>query len=1076
MSHTSTPAYGTGPDGGSALSRRRFLQSGTAALGAAVAGGVVPAASQATAAPQGPAGPVPSGLLTALLDDATGIRAGHPRLSWVVPDLGPAPRQVAYQVQVAYTRKELAKRGGTVWDSGRVASAESTAVAYAGPPLAAASLYHWRVRTWVSPGKVSGWSQPQRVVTAAGDTWTATPLWAQDGSVTLRDGTFEVDVTITGVAAGLWFRAQNTANNYLWQLRAGSPGVLKTHVQRNGSYTVLAERPIDVPVPTGSPVRFRVELAGSTIRSYVGDALVDTTVDTTYAAGSIGLRNGSTESQRYHAASFTDATGHRVVDEDFTSGPGVFFGGTVSEGDLVVGTGRSLLAVLGESNDWALLRAEFDLPHKPVASAFVYATGQSPQPIRQYVYKLWVDGAVAGVGPVRAMAGEARYQTHDVTELVRPGRNALAALCYSSQQRAFQAQLVVVFADGTRQIVSTGEDWRTRRAAAWRPPAGITGGGYYQAPQEYVDARQEPLGWTRPGFNDNGWEPAAVAGPLAALEPAWVQGMELTTRRPAAVEQVSPGRWLVDLGQEVVGGIRLTVTGTAGQTVEVRLGEERDGDGARYNLRAGQTYREVWTLRDGRQEVEHWGYRAFRWVELVADPSLDLARAVEAVVLRLPWRQGDASFESSDPDLDRVWEMCRYSIAATRQDLYQDTPTRERGPYEGDAIINQLSEYATQRSYALARYSTSYLARRPTWPAEYRLQTVITAWEDYLATGDDSNLAADYDLFVARQLDESLNASGLVEKNPGSSSQANADLVDWPVTNRDGYVFTRVNTVINAWQYAAFSALSRIAGVLGRDDDEQHYAQLAARLRAAANEHLLDRASGVYVDGVGTTHQAQHASAFPLALGVPEEPDVRALGEWLASRGMRVSVYGSQFLLEALYRAGLADAAHALMTSREQFSWLHMLDDLGATIVMESWDPSIKPNTTFSHAWGSAPANVVPRFVAGVRPLAPGAREVLVAPQPGPLTCLRATVPTVRGPVGVSLDRRRGFKLVTDLPPNVGGRIELDVAQLGLGDGGPKSVHVRSDGRQPQRRVEAGRLVLTEVEPGRTVVSKAPGH
>src|SRR5690606_18584992 len=338
------------------------------------------------------------------------------------------------------------------------------------------------------------------------------------------------------------------------------------------------------------------------------------------------------------------------------------------------------------------------------------------------------------------------------------------------------------------------------------------------------------------------------------------------------------------------------------------------------------------------------------------------------------------------------------------------TPTRERGPYEGDAIINQRSEYATQRSYALARYSTSYLVRRPTWPAEYRLQTVLTAWEDYLATGDPSALTADYELFVDRQLDEALNAAGLVEKNPGSSSQPNADLVDWPASNRDGYVFTRINTVINAWQYAAFTALARIAGVLGRTSDAVRYGELAARLRAAVNAQLLDRDAGAYRDGVGTDHHAQHATAFPLALGVAEERDVRALGEWLAARGMRVSVYGAQFLLEALYRAGLGDAAHALLTSREQASWRHMMDDLGATIVMEAWDPSIKPNTTFSHAWGSAPANIVPRFIAGVRLLAPGAREVLVAPQPGPLQWLRAKVPTIRGPVHVVLDRRDRFQ------------------------------------------------------------------
>ncbi|MBE1488428.1 family 78 glycoside hydrolase catalytic domain [Plantactinospora soyae] len=1061
-----------------AFSRRGFLAaSGTLAIGAAsaatgIAVGAVADAAPALATPAGK--PAPTGLLTSLLDTPLGIVPDRPRLSWIVPALGRAPRQYAYQVQVAHTRKELSSRGGVVWDSGRVSSAESTAVAYAGPPLRPGSLYHWRVRTWATPSLVSHWSEPQTVVTAAGNTWIAEPIWAPDGSVALGDGTFEVSVTITAVAASLWFRAQNSANNYLWQLRAGTPGVLRTHVQRGGSYTVLADKPIGVAVPVGTPLRLRVELDGSTIRTFLGESLVDTTVDGTYAAGSIGFRNGSTESQRFGSATFTDPAGTRLVDEDFLAGPGVFTGGTVADGELVVDRGRSVLATLGESNDWALLRTEVVLPNKPIAGAFVHATAQSPEPTRQYVYKLWLGGRIVGVGPVRAMAGEARYQTHDVTSRLRAGRNVLAALCYSPQERGFLAQLVVVFADGTRQVFATGDGWRSRRAGGWRPPSGTTGGGYYQAPQEYIDARREPVGWTGTGFDDHDWEPAVAAPLTRALEPAWVTNMAYSYRRPTAVERPEPGRWLFDLGREVVGGIRLSVVGIAGQTVEVRLGEERTDTGARYNLRAGQTYREVWTLRDGRQQLEHWGYRAFRWVELVADPALDLTRAVEAAVLKLPWQDDDAAFASSDPDLDRVFEMCRYSIEATRQDLYQDTPTRERGPYEGDAIINQLSEYATQRSYALARYSTSYLARRPTWPAEYRLQTVLTAWADYLATGDPSNLAADYDLFVDRQLDEALNPAGLVEKNPGSSSQSNADLVDWPASNRDGYVFTRINTVINAWQYAAFDALSRIAGVLDRTADQQRYAELAARLRTALNAAMFDPATGAYRDGLGTDHQAQHASAFPLALGVAEERHVRALGERLAAGGMRVSVYGAQFLLEALYRAGMADAAHALLTSREQSSWLHMMDDLGATIVMEAWDPSIKPNTTFSHAWGSAPANIVPRFVAGVRPLAPGAREMLIAPQPGPLSWLRATVPTVRGPVRVHFDRRRGGHLSVALPPNVSGRIELELAALGITD--VRRLRVRSEGRSPYRSVADGRLVLSRVEPGSTVVEWPDRH
>ena len=158
-----------------------------------------------------------------------------------------------------------------------------------------------------------------------------------------------------------------------------------------------------------------------------------------------------------------------------------------------------------------------------------------------------------------------------------------------------------------------------------------------------------------------------------------------------------------------------------------------------------------------------------------------------------------------------------------------------------------------------------------------------------------------------------------------------------------------------------------------------------------------------------------------------------------------MSVYGAQFLLDALYRGREANTALRLMTSRDTFSWLHMIDDLDATIAMEAWDPSIKPNTTFSHAWATGPANVVARQILGVQVTSPGAAELLIRPQPGPLTWMSGTVPTIRGPVQVSVDKRRGRRprqigqsmprVVVDLPPNTTGRIELDTGALGVAPG-----------------------------------------
>lgn len=1059
-------------------SRRGFLRTGVAVGAGLAAGAATPVTARAVSASTTPDGrpgagllggrpTVPHGLITSLLDEPVGIATSGFRLGWIVPDLGENTRQTAYQVQLAASPTALEKSRPLVWDSGVVHSAASTAVPYAGAALRPAAPYWWRVRVW-SGERRSAWSAPQRLTTAI-DSWDGVPIWAPVDTTTITDGTLAADVTILTTSAGFWLRAKDSANTYLWQIFAGSPGRIRTHVFVDGSYTVLADHAVAVDVPTGTPTRIEITLTGDVITTTIGGVLVDTTTDPTYSAGTIGLRNGSTESQRYADITFTGPSGAVLVDADFADGPGVFAGATVTDGQLVLGKGQSVLAQLGESNDWSLVRTEFTLPHKPVEAAFVLATAQSPEGARQYVYKLWANGALVGRGPVRAMAGEARYHTHDVAGVLRPGRNALAALCYAAGDQRFLAQLVVVFADGTRQTIATDDGWRALRGARLLPFNGYTGGGYFDDPQEFWDLRQEPVGWTRPGFDDTGWSDAAPGTAFTATEPAAVNiDTELVT--PASVTQVSPGTWIVDLGREIAGGLRLHVngtTGTAGTAVTVALGEEIDADTVRYQLRAGNTYLETWTLRDGEQEVEHFGYRGFRWAQVSTDPTLDLRDAVHGVAIHRPWHDADSAFDCSNSDLTDVWHFARYTIEATALDVYQDTPTRERGPYEGDAYINQRSQYAVQRSYGLARYSNSFLCRRPAWPTEYHLMSVLSAWADYQATGDPDQLAADYGFYVAKNYDADLGADGLVHKAPGDSGQYDADLVDWPVANRDGYVFTDCNTVVNAFQYAAYVTLAEVATVLGKTADAGHYSDLAARLRGALNTLLLPAGAGAYVDGEGTTHTAQHATAFPVALGAAEPGDLPALGRFLAAGGMLTSVYGAQFLLDALFAAGQPDAAHALLVGTGTSSWLHMKNDLDATIVMEAWDPSVKPNTTFSHAWGSAPANVVARQILGVTVAAPGASALVVHPRPGPLTWLRGTVPTIRGGVGVAVERGATTRVEVDLPPNTTTRLEIDGAALGVD---PRALRVRAAPGSPHVAVTGSVLVLDGLGSGVTTV------
>ena len=163
---------------------------------------------------------------------------------------------------------------------------------------------------------------------------------------------------------------------------------------------------------------------------------------------------------------------------------------------------------------------------------------------------------------------------------------------------------------------------------------------------------------------------------------------------------------------------------------------------------------------------------------------------------------------------------------------------------------------------------------------------------------------------------------------------------------------------------------------------------------------------------------------FPLAFGLVPEKNRKTVVDFIRSRGMACSVYGAQYLLEALYAAGEDEYALELMTSKATRSWHHMLE-VGSTITLEAWDIRFKGNLDWNHAWGSAPANIIPRYVLGVRPLEPGFGKVLIRPQPGTLEHAAGTVPTVRGPVSVSFKNGRVFELTVDIPVNMTGRVSL---------------------------------------------------
>ena len=421
----------------------------------------------------------------------------------------------------------------------------------------------------------------------------------------------------------------------------------------------------------------------------------------------------------------------------------------------------------------------------------------------------------------------------------------------------------------------------------------------------------------------------------------------------------------------------------------------------------------------------------FRYCEIEGLPD-GAAVSFFRDAVNYPFNDEAASFSCSDTALNRVWELCKYSIKATSFSGYYVDGDRERIPYEADALINQLSHYCTDSEYAVARRTAEFLLAHPTWPTEWHLQMVPMAWYDYLYTGDKALITKYYDLLKAKTLLSLRESNGLISTRTGKLTDEVArslnytgkspikDIVDWPRSGSfgigkkeageaDGYKLTDYNTAVNAWHYEALVLMARISDALGEKADAAYFRKQAGVVHDAVNTLLFDKEAGCYRDGPGTRHCSLHANMFPLAFGMVPAERLASVLEFIRSRGMACSVYGAQFLLDGLYDAGEDDYALSLMASTGLRSWYNMIR-LGSTITLEAWDPCFKNNLDWNHAWGSAPANVVMRKLMGVEPLEPGFRKVRVRPRTGGLTQASALVPTARGGIRCSFELKPDCK------------------------------------------------------------------
>ena len=531
--------------------------------------------------------------------------------------------------------------------------------------------------------------------------------------------------------------------------------------------------------------------------------------------------------------------------------------------------------------------------------------------------------------------------------------------------------------------------------------------------------------------------------------------------------------YFIDFGKAAFATMDFTCNAKTPHTITVRVSEMLDNKGnvnrivpkkshIRYqeikvDVKPGQTAYQIQVQTDERNTRPNKAVPLpdgfpplvqFRYAEIEGIQGTVSANDITQLAFHTYWDEEASSFKSDNDILNQVWDLSKYSIKATTfNGLYVDGD-RERIPYEADAYLHQLSHYTTDREYAMARRTIEYFMKNPTWPTEWQQHLPLLIYADYMYTGNTELIERYYEHLKHKSLFELSNEDGLITSKkadkafmkklgfPDGYKKPLTDIVDWPSKNfadsktkgeRDGFVFKPYNTVINSFFYENMKIMAEFAKLLGKTQEALDFEYRAAKAKKAVNEQMFDKEKGIYVDGIGTDHSSLHANMMPLAFGIVPEEHYQSVVDYIKSRGMACSVYGTQFLMDGLYNAGEEDYALELLTSKDKRSWYNMIR-AGSTITLEAWDYEFKVNLDWNHAWGATQANVIPRGLWGIKPKTPGFGVVSIKPQMSKLKKSTIEVPTVKGTVKANYTYN-GERLQTyeiEIPGNIIGEFSLN--------------------------------------------------
>jgi alpha-L-rhamnosidase len=756
-----------------------------------------------------------------------------------------------------------------------------------------------------------------------------------------------------------------------------------------------------------------------------------------------------------------------------------------------------------QSEPAPMLRREFELGGV-VARARAYATSHG-------LYEVYLNGRRVGdqlFTPGWTSYGKRlQYQTYDVTSLLKAGANAVGVQLGNGWYRgnlpggvnrrnvygerlALLLQLEITYTDGREETLVTDQGWK----AATGP---ILMSEIYHG--ETYDARLAKPGWTAPGFDDRGWSAVRVASHRKdhLVAPAGPPVRRIQELKPVQILKTPAGDTVADMGQNMVGWVRLVAQGPAGTTVTLRHAEVLDKQGNFYteNLRAAKAAARYTLKGGGRETFEpHFTFFGFRYVAIGGYPGELTPEALTGVVVHSDMaRAGELA--TSKPLVDQLQHNIAWGQKGNFLDVPTDCPQRdERLGWTGDA---QVFSRTAAFNMDVAAFFTKWLRdvaadqfedgsvphvvpnvltrpdNRAAGSSGWADAAVIVPWTMYLSYGDRRLLEEQYDS-MARWVDYARRRAG--DDFVWTGDFHYGDWLAYAAPSREARSYPGATTgkdlIATAFFAHSTDLLQRIARVLGKQDDAARYGGQLSRVKAAFRDE--------FVTGRGRVGENTQ-TAYVLALQFDLLPDelrpvaAQRLAQEIRERGhLTTGFLGTPYLCHVLSRHGYLDEAYLLLNREEYPSWLYPVKQ-GATTIWERWD-SQKPDgsfqdssmNSFNHYAYGAIGEWMYRVMAGIEidENAPGYKHVLIQPRPGGgFTRVKASHDTMYGKVSSAWTLEGGrLELAVEVPPNTRATVRLpgatlaDVTEGGLSlAGGSGIAGQRQDGDAVVVEVGSGR-------------------